>query len=133
MGERFVVHQVQDRQSFGDAGREAIAKLRRQVRDLTVKRLRRGSFISVSALVDAIKAFLDNRNQNPQVFVWSAPVERILAKIAKCKEALGAGHQQEIDIVCSLSYNRPKACKRFSYNALRVALPVTQRAKLQEL
>jgi len=24
------------------------------------------------------------------VFVWSAPVEKILAKIAKCKEALDA-------------------------------------------
>jgi len=26
------------------------------------------------------------------VFVWSAPVERILAKIAKCKEALESLH-----------------------------------------
>ena len=64
----------------------------RWFRDLTEKRLRRGSFSSVSTLVDAINAFLENHNQNPQVFVWSAPVERILAKIAKCKEALDAVH-----------------------------------------
>jgi transposase len=64
----------------------------RWFRDLTTKRLRRDSFSSVAALVDAIRAFLENHNQNPQVFVWSAPVERILAKIAKCKEALDAVH-----------------------------------------
>jgi len=64
----------------------------RWFRDLTTKRLRRGSFDSVVDLIAAIRAYLDNHNQNPQVFVWSAPVERILAKIAKCKEALDALH-----------------------------------------
>jgi len=64
----------------------------RWFRDLTTKRLRRGSFSSVGDLITAIRAYLDNHNQNPQVFVWSAPVERVLAKIAKCKEALDAVH-----------------------------------------
>jgi len=64
----------------------------RWFRDLTTKRLRRGSFDSVVGLIATIRAYLDNHNQNPQVFVWSAPVERILAKIAKCKEALDALH-----------------------------------------
>jgi transposase len=64
----------------------------RWFRDLTTKRLRRGSFGSVADLITAIRAYLDNHNQNPQVFVWSAPVERILAKIGKCKEALDALH-----------------------------------------
>jgi transposase len=64
----------------------------RWFRDLTTHRLRRGSFGSVTELIAAIQAYLDNHNQNPQVFVWSAPVERILAKIAKCKEALDALH-----------------------------------------
>jgi transposase len=40
--------------------------------NLTEKRLRRSSFGSVSALVDAIKTSLANHNQNPRVFVWSA-------------------------------------------------------------
>jgi transposase len=64
----------------------------RWFRDLTTQRLRRGSFDSVAALIAAIHAYLDNHNQNPRVFVWSAPVDRILTKIAKCKEALDAVH-----------------------------------------
>ena len=64
----------------------------RWFRDLTTEQLRRGSFGSVADLIAAIEAYLHNHNQNPQVFVWSAPVERILAKIAKCKEALDALH-----------------------------------------
>ncbi|MCU0918702.1 MAG: IS630 family transposase [Planctomycetes bacterium] len=64
----------------------------RWFRDLTTDRLRRGSFGSVTDLIAAIRAYLDNHNQNPQVFVWSAPVDRILTKIAKCKEALDALH-----------------------------------------
>ena len=64
----------------------------RWFRDITDKRLRRGSFENVPALIKAITDYLDNHNQNPKVFVWSAPVERILAKIAKCKEALDALH-----------------------------------------
>jgi len=64
----------------------------RWFRDLTTDRLRRGSFGSVTDLIAAIRAYLDNHNQNPQVFAWSAPVDRILTKIAKCKEALDALH-----------------------------------------
>jgi len=40
----------------------------------------------------AITDYLDNHNQNPKVFVWSASVERIMAKTATCKEALDALH-----------------------------------------
>ncbi len=59
---------------------------------LTIKRLRRSSLGSVYALLDAIKAFLADHNQNPRVFVWSAPVERNLAEIVMCKEVLDAVH-----------------------------------------
>lgn len=61
-------------------------------REITDKRIRRGSFQNVSALIKAIQDYLENHNQNPQVFVWSAPVERILEKISNCKEALDAVH-----------------------------------------
>jgi transposase len=64
----------------------------RWFREITDKRIRRGSFENVPALIQAITDYLDNHNQNPKVFVWSAPVERILAKIAKCQEALDALH-----------------------------------------
>lgn len=60
--------------------------------EITNKRIRRGSFNNVKTLINAINEYLDSHNQNPQVFVWSAPVERILEKISKCKEALDAVH-----------------------------------------
>jgi hypothetical protein len=43
-------------------------------------------------LIHAINTYIDNNNQNPRVFVWSASVEQIPAKVAKCKEALDALH-----------------------------------------
>jgi len=64
----------------------------RWFREITDKRLRRGSFASVPILIAAIKDYLTNHNQNPRVFIWSAPVDKILAKIANCKEALDALH-----------------------------------------
>ena len=64
----------------------------RWFREITDKRIRRGVFKSVPDLIKAIHDYLDNHNQNPKAFVWSAPVERILEKIAKCKEALGTLH-----------------------------------------
>lgn len=64
----------------------------RWFRELTDKCIRRDSFHHVPHLIEAIMAYLDNHHQNPQVFVWSALVERILAKIAKCKEVLDSLH-----------------------------------------
>lgn len=49
--------------------------------DLTKKRLRRGSFGSVDALVSAIMEYLDHRNEDPKPFVWTASAESILAKL----------------------------------------------------
>lgn len=64
----------------------------RWFREITDKRIRRGSFQNVPALIAAIKDYIDNHNQTPRVFVWTAPVERILSKVNKCKEALDALH-----------------------------------------
>ncbi len=64
----------------------------RWFRELTDKRIRRGTFGSVPELVAAIREYLEHHNQNPRVFVWTAPVDRIMTKIAKCKEALGTLH-----------------------------------------
>jgi hypothetical protein len=64
----------------------------RWFREITEKRIRRGTFQNVSVLIEAIKNYIDENNQNPHVFVWTAPVERILVKINKCKEALDALH-----------------------------------------
>lgn len=64
----------------------------RWFRDITDKRIRRGTFRNVPALVEAIKNYIDNHNQNPQVFVWTASVAQILSKVAKSKEALDSLH-----------------------------------------
>jgi transposase len=64
----------------------------RWFREITDKRIRRGTFKSVPDLIAAIKDYLENHNQNPRVFVWSAPVDKILTKIAICKEALETLH-----------------------------------------
>jgi transposase len=64
----------------------------RWFREITDKRIRRGTFRNVPALIEAIKNYIDNHNQNPLVFVWTAPVAHILSKVAKCKEALDALH-----------------------------------------
>jgi len=64
----------------------------RWFREITDKRIRRGSFHNVRELIATIKQYLNCHNQNPRVFVWTASAERILAKIAKCKEVLGTLH-----------------------------------------
>jgi transposase len=64
----------------------------RWFREITDKRIRRGAFKNVRSLIDTIMNYIDNHNQNPKVFVWTAPVAQILSKIAKCKEALGTVH-----------------------------------------
>ena len=64
----------------------------RWFRDITDKRIRRGSFKSVPDLINAIMQYLENHNQNPRVFIWSASVEQIMSKIAKCKEVLVTLH-----------------------------------------
>ncbi len=65
----------------------------RWFREITDKRIRRGSFGSVPDLIAAIRRrTCENHNQNPQVFVWKPPLKKSWPKIAKCKEALDALH-----------------------------------------
>lgn len=64
----------------------------RWFREITDKRIRRGSFSNVPELIQAIQEYVETHNRNPKPFIWSAPVERILGKIARCKEALGTLH-----------------------------------------
>ncbi len=64
----------------------------RWFREITDKRLRRGTFHNVRTLITAITDYINNHNQNPQAFVWTASTEKIMKKIAKCKEALGTLH-----------------------------------------
>ena len=64
----------------------------RWFREITDKRIRRGSFHNVAELIAAIEDYLKCHNQNPRVFAWKASADSIMTKIAKCKEALGTLH-----------------------------------------
>ena len=55
---------------------------------LTNKRLRRGSFTSVAHLTDAIRIWVDNWNQDPTPFTWTARPEDILTKIDRARTTL---------------------------------------------
>ncbi len=55
----------------------------RWFRELTQKRLRRGVFASVAELVAAIQEYVAAHNAHPKPFVWTATVDRILAKVAR--------------------------------------------------
>jgi transposase len=52
--------------------------------ELTSKRVRRGSFSSVADLQTAIAEFLAAWNDDPKPFVWTATVESIQQKRARC-------------------------------------------------
>src|SRR2546422_10239220 len=64
----------------------------RWFRDLSQKRIRRGSFDSVDALITAIEEYLATYNVNPTRFTWTKDADMILAKINRCKAALGTPH-----------------------------------------
>ena len=55
---------------------------------LTDKRLRRGSFTSVEHLADAIGIWVDQWNQDPTPFTWTARPEDTLTKIDRARQAL---------------------------------------------
>ena len=64
----------------------------RWFRDITQKRIRRGSFGSVTELLAAIQEYLDEYNRAPKRFVWTKSADMILAKIDRCKAALVTQH-----------------------------------------
>lgn len=66
--------------------------IERWFKEITDKRIRRGTFKSVPDLIDAVEDFIANHNENPKRFIWSAPAERILDKIEKLKEVYGTLH-----------------------------------------
>ena len=75
---RFVLH-------FTPTSASGLNLVERWFRELTTKRIRRGVFHSVDDLVAAIDTYLRETNKDPQPFVWTASVETILAKTARCK------------------------------------------------
>ena len=60
--------------------------------ELTTKRIRRGAFPSVRALVDDILDFLDLYNQDPRPYVWTASAQEIIDKVNRCKAVFETLH-----------------------------------------
>jgi transposase/transcriptional regulator with XRE-family HTH domain len=60
----------------------------RWFKELTDKRLRRGSFGSVRELVDAIELWADHWNDDPKPFVWHKTANQIITKVRRGRAAL---------------------------------------------
>jgi|GEM_PF-1099884 len=60
----------------------------RWFRELTDKRIRRGSFRSVREVIDAVMEFVDNHNQDAKPYLWTAQAQNIIAKYRRAKAAL---------------------------------------------
>jgi hypothetical protein len=60
----------------------------RWFREITDKRIRRGTFHSVPQLIAAIEAYIAEHNDNPRGFTWTAKAEDILAKVRRARKVL---------------------------------------------
>lgn len=78
---RFTVHYVPTSSSW-------LNLIERWFGELTSKRIRRDSFLSVDDLIAAINEFLTAWNEKPKPFVWTATVESIVTKLARCRQTL---------------------------------------------
>lgn len=65
------------------------------VQDTTVQtcwdsdnRIRRGTFRNVEQLIQAIMDYIQEHNQSPKPFVWTAKAEEILAKVQRARNVL---------------------------------------------
>lgn len=78
---RFVCHFVPTSSSW-------LNLVERWFEELTEKAIRRGSFVSVPDLKQAIDNFLATWNAKPKPFVWSATIEEIIKKIQRARAKL---------------------------------------------
>jgi transposase len=62
--------------------------IERWFRELTDKRIRRGTFSSVPDLVEVIMDSMNEHNANPKRFTWTAKADDILAKIQRARDVL---------------------------------------------
>jgi len=57
-------------------------------RDLSEKAIRRGSFYDVNDLIGAITEYINQHNEAPKPFIWTASAKDILAKVKRARVAL---------------------------------------------
>jgi transposase len=78
---RFVCHFIPTSSSW-------LNMVERWFRELTDKAIRRGVFVSVPDLEQAIANYLAAWNDNPRPFIWTATVGEIVEKLARAREKL---------------------------------------------
>jgi transposase len=77
---------------FTPTGASWLNLVERWFAEITRKRIRRGTFRSVPALIRAIREYLREHNSNAKPFIWTASASGIMRKVRRCKEALETGH-----------------------------------------
>jgi len=77
---------------FTPTGSSWLNLVERWFREITQKRIRRGSFASVRELLAAIQEYIDEYNRAPKRFLWTKSADMILVKIDRCKAALVTHH-----------------------------------------
>ena len=60
----------------------------RWFREITDKRIRRGTFRNVEQLIAAIEEFIQQHNTTAEPYVWTAKADEILAKVARARAVL---------------------------------------------
>jgi transposase len=68
--------------------------IERWFKELTDKRLRRGTFTSVADLIAAITTWAEHWNTNPTPFVWKATAEDIITKVRRGRQTLNQLNSQ---------------------------------------
>jgi transposase len=82
---RFVFHFTPTSCSWLNAVETFFAKL-------TKRRLKRGVFCSIVELQIAIKRFIEEANNEPKPFVWTADPNRIIAAVKRGRKVLESVH-----------------------------------------
>ena len=68
----------------------------RWFREITTKRIRRGSFASVTVLVEVIEEYIAHNNENPKPFIWTKTADQIIAKVRRGRVSLEAVRQSRV-------------------------------------
>jgi len=94
---RFVCHFVPTSSSW-------LNLVERWFEELSEKAIRRGSFVSVPDLQEAIDRFMEAWNRKPRPFTWTARIEEIVKKIDRARAKL-----EQIKAGCTLPKGKKKA------------------------
>src|SRR5206468_9756684 len=76
---------------FTPATSSWLNQIERWFAEITRKRIRRGTFRSITELTAAIEDYISTYNQNPQPFHWIASASRIIRKVNKYKRTSETG------------------------------------------